>query len=235
MEERKIRRRRYQKNWIRAKRSRVRLELKRQQRQSSSSGTDARKSTDSNHLPMHDEPERSHHFNESMMHVTSLQSPTLLTSEVSATSTQQPPVNSPSDVDTITSDSDTMEDKLEIFKTGLAHWASKCNITQNETDLLLQLLGETGCHLDFKQLPKTARCLQKSARHIDLKPLSGLQYNYLGLGAELGKVTASYPKAVLEKTCNLKLSMNIDGLPIFKSLRSSLWPILFALIIWNLK
>lgn len=111
----------------------------------------------------------------------------------------------------------------------LGKWASLHNVTQNAVDDLLKLLIKAG-HND---LPKTARSLKNTPRDVVAHLTSGMDYVYLGLKEELLNNLNSYTAESKMHLTELQLVFNIDGLPIFKSTNSSLWPILCTVI--NLK
>ncbi|KAG1649836.1 hypothetical protein GQR58_028608 [Nymphon striatum] len=114
-------------------------------------------------------------------------------------------------------DSDTNKN----FKTTLAKWMTKHNITQNASDDLLKLLRESG----HPNLQKTARSLLRTPRNTQTEDKSGMEYKYLGLIPALKGVLQGQMGKNTEIS-ELKLSLNIDVLPIFKSTKDSLWPIL---------
>ena len=122
-----------------------------------------------------------------------------------------------SSTDESAEDSDTSKN----FKTTLAKWMTKNNITQNASDDLLKLLRESG----HPNLPKTARSLLRTPRDTQTEDKSGMEYKYLGLIPALKGVLQGQ-MANNTEISELKLSLNIDGLPIFKSTNNSLWPIL---------
>ena len=111
----------------------------------------------------------------------------------------------------------------------LSKWVSKFNIPQNAADDLLKTLRRSG-HVG---LPKTTRTLMQTIRKVETEIVSGMEYVYLGLKHELTNVLSKYPITAIEKLSVIELSLNIDGIPIFKSSRSSCWPVLCA--IRNLK
>jgi len=86
-------------------------------------------------------------------------------------------------------------------------------------------------------LPKTERTLCRVKNNdVDMtnqKQVSGHDYYYFGLEKRLKFYSALYPKPVLEEIDVLMLTWNNDGLPLFKSIRQSAWPILCC--ISNLK
>ena len=132
----------------------------------------------------------------------------------------------------VSSDSeDEIEDisrQLEL-RVDLSNWSSDFNVTQNAVDELLKILRRAG-HSD---LPKTARTLKNTDRTVNLKIISGMEYIFLGVKQELLNILQLFPSAQTESVNELILSLNIDGVPLFKSRNKSCWHILCAIV--NLK
>lgn len=99
----------------------------------------------------------------------------------------------------------------------LAHWACSHNIPHNVIRELLEILRSN--HMD---LPKDPRTLLKTPRseNYEIKQLAGGQYHYIGLENSL---SSALPQRNLAK---LTMSINIDGIPLFRSSSTTLWPIL---------
>ena len=102
-------------------------------------------------------------------------------------------------------------------------------IKQNALDGLLGLLKQNG----HPNLPSSARTLLKTSRNIPTQIKSGMEYIYFSLSDQLLKHFKQYPSDVVAKTDYLEISINVDGLPLFKSSGKSLWPVLCAIV--NLK
>lgn len=124
--------------------------------------------------------------------------------------------------------SDSEDDYLkdEIIENELASWANKFQIKQNALDSLLAILQNNG----HPNLPSSSRTLLKTVRSIPLQTKSGMQYVYFPIAAELSKYFGKYPAATAQVTDHLEISLNVDGLPLFKSSRQSLWPVLCAIV-----
>ena len=100
-------------------------------------------------------------------------------------------------------------------------------IKHNAIDDLLKLLKRNGL-ANVDSLPSVVRTKQRS----------GMNYVYFGLMASLKKNFNKYPQETKDKTGRMEISMNIDGLPLFRSSNTCLWrsntclwPILCAIII----
>ena len=99
----------------------------------------------------------------------------------------------------------------------ISQWAATHNIAQNAVSDLLSILQP---HLAF--LPKDARTLRKSVSVVsmpEVKKVDGGEYAYIGImDGLLNLDLPNIPK--------LTLTINVDGLPLFKSSNTQLWPIL---------
>lgn len=124
------------------------------------------------------------------------------------------------------SEDDLLLLKDDCLEEGLAEWASKFLIKQNAVDSLLMLLKQNG----HPNLPASARTLLKTTRDIAIQTKSGMEYVYFPVASELLKQFKKYPPAIVDKTDSLEISLNVDGLPLFKSSNKSLWPVLCAIV-----
>ncbi|KAA0708859.1 hypothetical protein E1301_Tti011794 [Triplophysa tibetana] len=109
--------------------------------------------------------------------------------------------------------------------TFLQEWSIKHNITHNALDDLLKGLKRNG----HPELPSTARTLLKTPRTVTSSQKSGMECVHFNLRESLSDQLKRYPTEMIERVSTLELSFNIDGLPIFKSSRTHLWPILCAI------
>ena len=107
----------------------------------------------------------------------------------------------------------------------LASWMNQFSIHQNTGDSLLKILRKHG-HQD---LPLCCKTLLTADRHVSTLEKSGMEYVYLGLIQEFSNHVSKYTNEVREKDFCLEISLNIDGLPLFRSTPKSLWPILCAI------
>ena len=127
------------------------------------------------------------------------------------------------------SDEDYGDDLGTSLCKDLRGWVNNFNVPHNAVDGILKILKGHG----HEDLPLTARTLLKTPREILTETRSGLQFIHLGLQVQLLKFIRKYAPAIRQKESELKLSFNIDGLPIFKSTGQSLWPVLCS--VTNLK
>ncbi|CAB4020480.1 Hypothetical predicted protein, partial [Paramuricea clavata] len=114
----------------------------------------------------------------------------------------------------------------EKLRVDLAEWVNAYQIKHNAADRLLKILKESGHH----NLPGSTRSLTKTARHVPLTQKSGMDYVYFPVKEELMKQFLRYPKTMTDNVTILEISLNIDGLPLFKSSSKTLWPILCGIM-----
>jgi hypothetical protein len=102
----------------------------------------------------------------------------------------------------------------------LAAWAVGDNIPQASLTRLLHILS-----VKLPELPSDARTLLKTSRKVNTRTVAGGEYYYFGVKYWLHKLLGSNRSSTLISE-NLNLHVNIDGIPLFKSCNTSLWPIL---------
>ncbi|XP_050719438.1 uncharacterized protein LOC127000064 [Eriocheir sinensis] len=118
-------------------------------------------------------------------------------------------------------------DEGRNISSDLISWINKHQIKHNAADDLLKLLRSNG----HNSLPLSARTLLKTERNVKIEDKSGMSYIYLGLKESLLKNFEKYPRQTKQNTQNLEVSLNIDGLPLFKSSNTCMWPVLCAIMI----
>lgn len=102
----------------------------------------------------------------------------------------------------------------------LKSWAFDNRISMNGLDGLLAILRSAG----HTQLPKSYRTMLQTPRNIELETFGNGKYWYRGL-TECLKI--AFLK--LDRNLEIKLTFNIDGLPIFNSSQTQFWPILASI------
>ena len=128
--------------------------------------------------------------------------------------------------DGLASDSGNFENLLEfgtnslydeVLCSKLRDWALKNSCTQTCINEILKLFLEY-----HHKVPRDSRTLLKTKRNIPSINIVGHgEYTYLGLRKEITNQVIFH--SITETTLNL--SVNIDGLPLFKSSSTQLWPI----------
>ena len=122
-------------------------------------------------------------------------------------------------------DSD-MESETSLTE-DLANWINKHQIKHSAADDLLKLLRSHG----HASLPLSARTLLKSDRVVVSEEKSGMQYAYLGVENSIVKHFDKYPTEIKENTTRLSVALNIDGIPLFRSSNTVLWPTLCSILL----
>lgn len=109
-------------------------------------------------------------------------------------------------------DEPTLRDKL-------ATWALRFNVSHAQLSALLEILKPS--HPD---LPKDPRTLLSTSQHVKTVSVAGGDYYYFGVAYWLQIILnkCSFVGDVKQITLNI----NIDGIPLFKSSKTCLWPIL---------
>lgn len=121
--------------------------------------------------------------------------------------------------------SESEEDFTPTLKEEMSEWASIFQIKHNAVDALLTILKRHG-HAD---LPHTARTLLDRSNRHDVTTREGVATIKLNVSDQLSKHLSKYPTTVTDHLQSLDLSLNIDGLPLFKSSNLSLWPVLCSI------
>lgn len=116
------------------------------------------------------------------------------------------------------SEDDCEEFSADTFAQGLGEWAVSYNIQHSAVAGLLAFLRKRG----ILTLPSDPRTLLKTPRHYDILSMGGGEYSHVGLASQLSKIVLA-GKSMFKQ---LDLQINIDGIPLFKSTNTSLWPIL---------
>lgn len=109
-----------------------------------------------------------------------------------------------------TSNFDDLPDKLH-------QWVVESGVTQNAADSQLKILNK---HIPSH--PKCSRTLMKTSHSHKVKTIDGGEYVHFGILEHL----LQNRDGLLSQTDTIKLQVNIDGLPLFKSSQMQLWPIL---------
>ena len=99
----------------------------------------------------------------------------------------------------------------------LRNWSLQNNCTRQCINSLLEILIDVGM-----QLPRDSRTLLHTRSDVPYVVKCGGDYIYLGIAKGIENVIQAYGYAMEE----INLKFNIDGLPLFKSSSTVLWPIL---------
>jgi hypothetical protein len=106
-------------------------------------------------------------------------------------------------------------------KVELADWATTHNVAHATLSDLLLIIRKW-----IPELPKDPRTLLSTPRESDVSVVAGGSYFYFGLQKTLNNVIDTYKLVHELDNEQLSLLVNIDGIPLFKSCNTTLWPIL---------
>lgn len=115
-------------------------------------------------------------------------------------------------------------DEGESLTQRLSNWALTYGISHTALTALLAIL-----RFYHPELPKDARTMLHTRTVYTVKELCNGLYHYFGIISALGKTLSRWKDKLVSGSC-LRLQINIDGLPLFKSSNLQLWPILGLLI-----
>lgn len=117
------------------------------------------------------------------------------------------------------------DDKIsdDILTKDLAAWATEFKLTREGLNSLLGIIRKQG-----HTVPKDARTLLQTPRTVEVLDKCGGQYKYYGIEDGLMKVFEQNP-FMAETVDPIKMLVNIDGIPIFKSCGTQFWPILCSI------
>lgn len=107
-----------------------------------------------------------------------------------------------------------------ILSEELATWASQFDIKRQALNGLLEILRKSG-----HNIPKDGRTLLQTPRYVTVRDKSGGKYSYFGITSRLQLMLSHNPDFVKDHD-SVRLSVNIDGIPLYKSSPDQLWPIL---------
>ncbi len=100
----------------------------------------------------------------------------------------------------------------------LAAWATQYKLTRPALNDLLDILRKQG-----NRLPKDGRTLLRTPRSVNCEEKCGGLYSYFGLESGIVKLLAASPNLSQNQ---IKLDINVDGIPLSKSGKKQMWPIL---------
>lgn len=111
------------------------------------------------------------------------------------------------------------EPDIDVFKRQLAEAKVTHGIGRTAMNCILGILRQRE-----PRLPKDCRTLVQPLRGIQLKSVAGGQYYHFGLEQQVKADRCNDVQLV--NGMELQLQLNVDGLPLYKSKMSSVWPIL---------
>ena len=129
----------------------------------------------------------------------------------------------------ISSDSDLENDDIYVYDKPdtennpdlgeeIAEWAARNSCKRSAVNEILHILRCQG-----HRLPKDARTLLQTPQRVESVDKCGGQYAYFGIATGVLKILAQNPDF---QENSIDICINIDGVPLFKSSPTQLWPIL---------
>ena len=128
-------------------------------------------------------------------------------------------------INSILNNNDSFSD--DDFISQLKFISIKYAVSHNYMTELLKLLTKKGINC----LPSTAKTFFKTFSKNTIHLKSNVEYYFFGVANMITKYTIKYLKHYISENVDqyIHISINIDGLPLFKSSSKSMWPILFAI------
>lgn len=121
------------------------------------------------------------------------------------------------------SDSNCDDAVVQNLTDQLSDWAVGEKATHTSVDHLLHIL-----HPHLPELPLTARTLLNTGKHsVNLRAIEGGEYAHFGLLNGLKSAESEIIKSGVDV---IQYQINIDGVPLFRSKGSQLWPILGKIV-----
>ena len=113
----------------------------------------------------------------------------------------------------------------------IARWAVCFSIPAVAVSVLLKILVLYGIGDD---LPRDCRTLLKTARVVQTKVVSGGEYFHFGLSEGICNLLSGLKQSAFDSLDDvLKIIVSTDGLPVFKSSNTHVWPISSCLFVEN--
>lgn len=110
-----------------------------------------------------------------------------------------------------------VEDNNELVSERIKNWAIEHRITKRALNSLLKILISAG----LNGLSSDSRTLLKTPRSVPISQMGSGMFWYNGIQKCLELLYAN-----LNLNTDVKLNINVDGLPLFKSSKTTFWPIL---------
>lgn len=107
----------------------------------------------------------------------------------------------------------------------LRYWIIQFKISHNAVNSLLSILRAAGIHV-----PKDVRTLMNTPKTTEITNMTNGSYIHLGLQNMLLPFLEKNNANIYITNNIIKVGVNIDGLPISKSSKSQLWPILISIL-----
>jgi len=124
-------------------------------------------------------------------------------------------------------DSSDSEDEKTTLAEDMIGWINEHKVKLSAGDALLKILRRHG----HEELPSCARTLLQSDRKVNIANKSNMAYFNMGLEQSLLNNFEKYPENVKQSTETIEIALNVDGLPLFRSSSTCVWPVLCCIMI----
>lgn len=128
--------------------------------------------------------------------------------------------NSSTIVEPSTSSTLTSSSSSSSLCTELRDWSNSHFISKRALDDLLHILNSNG----ISSLPKNHRSLLKTQVNLEIVETAGGSLWYNGIEKSIKQLFST-----IDCDITVSLNVNIDGLPLYKSSKTSFWPILASI------
>lgn len=122
-----------------------------------------------------------------------------------------------SDIASLSSQSSSVGSQEDIVAS-LREWAVDCSVQHSSIDALLPILSKK-----IPGLPRTARTLLETPRASSVIAIGGGEYHHFGLANGIKQVLDRWSYLAPQK---IEVSLNVDGLPLFRNSSKHFWCIL---------
>ena len=116
-------------------------------------------------------------------------------------------------------------DQSKITTSQSASWASSHSIPHSALSDLLHIMRPSQPHL-----PEDPRTLMGTPTSYQIKSVAGGSYFHFGIVLSLQKPLSAVGHCEFEDIQNVEIQVSIDGLPLFHSSVTQLWPILGTVV-----
>ncbi|XP_050547634.1 uncharacterized protein LOC126909252 [Daktulosphaira vitifoliae] len=134
-----------------------------------------------------------------------------------------------SNVNVDSEDNSLIKDVSFSIEDELRSWVLKFKVSHNSANCILRIINSAGINV-----PNDIRTLMKTPKTHIISNIGHGSYIHLGLENMISPLLKKYNNLIYTPNIVLKIGINLDGLPLSRSSKSQLWPILIAFTNCNL-